>query len=895
MLGTNVTCGTGRAGPWSTLGRAGLALLLLAAAVAQAQGAPAVEAVSPFDMAGLLQAATLGGAGPLDGGTLTVNDQVVTIPGNLLVQMPSTFVTWPELFRLAPPPYGPSQTGLALADSPAPIAAYQVLVQGNRVGDQYVAGLVSISQVLLASGQGFITHLDYSRGELRVGGTLGSPTTGQRVRLNDPLGRYGPAWSPDVRFTVNEDNPTVRSATGFPMCVPRSDPGTAPDPQCPQTNRPVSPTTGAYLTTFTMPDRSGQGPVLSSSPDATRQTPFELGDFVTYSGILIQDGAQPTAGPAVATGTTLVAAYSVIANVGIYTFPGSDPAYVAIDVAILGVGGTPIAGVPQEATARTRFEGFSTDPSRVVRLFGVDADPCTGATSDRDWGAIAVDPGPPVGAVLGRWRFRPPGKVLALPAAGAFLPATRTVRATLGAPMTVANGLTAGTYQAPIADFLFPENLAVGGAPVPHNFQEFPFLSGGSGPWPGAGTRPVYAGVVGQLSPWPGQPAPPVMACAPAAPQLPVASAGSAQSIVSGAPVTLDGSGSVDPNGLAMTYAWTQTAGPSVALSSTTVMRPTFTAPAVAATQALAFQLVVADSSGTSAPSTVTVTVLPAAAAALPPIASAGPPQTVASNATVQLDGSGSADGNTPPLALAWAWTQVAGPAVTLAGATSARPTFTAPVAPPGAPALLTFRLTVTSSAGLTAASEVNVTVNPVTAPFADAGGALKTPAQTVLPSTSVTIDGSGSYDPSGLPLTYAWTQTSGPAVALVTTSTSPRATFTAPPVAPATLVFQLVVSNGYLSSAPSSVTISVQNRDQVVIRSAIYRTSQQRLTVTAISTGNADLWLKGLNGGPDIPMPIQFPNGIPTVDLFGVANPGSVTVVSSLGGSASRVVTQRN
>ena len=63
----------------------------------------------------------------------------------------------------------------------------------------------------------------------------------------DPTGRYGIVQSTglDDRFQVDPDNPTVRSATGFPMCVPRSDPAAGDDPLC-----PVSCVTGcprAYL------------------------------------------------------------------------------------------------------------------------------------------------------------------------------------------------------------------------------------------------------------------------------------------------------------------------------------------------------------------------------------------------------------------------------------------------------------------------------------------------------------------------------------------------------------------------------------------------------------------------------------------------------------------------
>lgn len=62
----------------------------------------------------------------------------------------------------------------------------------------------------------------------------------------DPTGRYGriqagPAF--DDRFCVDPDNPTIRSSTGFPMCIPRTDPAAAAgdDVDCPtSTGRPLS-------------------------------------------------------------------------------------------------------------------------------------------------------------------------------------------------------------------------------------------------------------------------------------------------------------------------------------------------------------------------------------------------------------------------------------------------------------------------------------------------------------------------------------------------------------------------------------------------------------------------------------------------------------------------------
>ena len=61
----------------------------------------------------------------------------------------------------------------------------------------------------------------------------------------------------------------------------------------------------------------------------------------------------------------------------------------------------------------------------------------------------------------------------------------------------------------------------------------------------------------------------------------------------------------------------------------------------------------------------------------VPPVADAGPAQTVAGGASVQLDGSASFDVNGDPIT--YQWTQVDGLGVELTDATAARPEFTAP------------------------------------------------------------------------------------------------------------------------------------------------------------------------------------------------------------------------
>jgi len=591
----------------------GLCVVLLAMATIPAGAQTLPSNPSQFDMVGYIQAATLNAgcaySATLCGGTVTVNNQVVTVPANTILQMPATALTWQQVFANAPAPYTGTQTGMALADVPAPLGTYQVEVIGNRVNDQYIAGMVFLAQHSLQSSQGFINFIDLTTGIFEVGGKIGLQGTGQRVKINDPLGKFGRAWTPDSRFTIDENNPTIRTGTGYPMCIPRS---TGADALCPQTNRPLDATSpSGFSMIFTTP------PVAAGvTPDATLMAPMEVGDFVTYSGILVADAAPAT--------TTYIAAFQVIDNVGIFTTAGTEPSYVAIDVTILGVGGTLQAGL-LEATARTRFEGFTTDPSRTIFLWGIDVDPCSGKQTARSWGSIDVDQGPAAGgAALGRWRFRPPNKVLTLPASGAFVPSTREVRAVrsnidlsanTGDALTAVDaanngGLLAGQYQAPIFAFLFPENIMVGSPIVPNNFEDMPFLAQGSGPLDGFnGTGPA----VGQLDVWPlGFTPQPVKAnCAIAG--APVADAGPNQLVFSGAAVTLNGTASVGATG----FTWTQTGGPAVVLTGANTATPSFNAPIVnfgSPQTVLNFQLVVTNLGGTaSAPAGVTITVNPPA------------------------------------------------------------------------------------------------------------------------------------------------------------------------------------------------------------------------------------------------------------------------------------------
>jgi uncharacterized repeat protein (TIGR01451 family) len=121
----------------------------------------------------------------------------------------------------------------------------------------------------------------------------------------------------------------------------------------------------------------------------------------------------------------------------------------------------------------------------------------------------------------------------------------------------------------------------------------------------------------------------------------PTANAGPDATVFAGQVATLNGAGSTDPDNNITTYAWVQTGGTSVTLSSTTAASPTFTPaqPVSGSVETLTFQLTVTDAFGLSHVDTVTITLQWA------PVLTAQKTVIVFSE-----DGSGCADANaTPP------------------------------------------------------------------------------------------------------------------------------------------------------------------------------------------------------------------------------------------------------
>jgi hypothetical protein len=521
-----------------------LASMLLAAPAAQAQLRPTLAAAAPlakggcsvppcpvgivagpptlpggprpFDIIGAIQAFTVSTPGNLySGGTLMVNGITVVVPANLVATLPANYLTVGQIFAQSPVA---GRSALALNDLPAPLAAYEATISGNIVNGVYTAGLVSIAQQSLNTASGVIKAINYATGALCVGAAPGAClATDARVIINDPSGRYGLANgaggkpTPDARFAVDADNPTVHAASGYPMCVPRVA-APAIDPRCPLNNRPGA--AGAKLATFVMAPTAlvtaAPFPVITipacgAGCNVGEQAPLEVGDTVIYSGILARDAVG-----------TYVAAYSVEANVGIFTPPGAT-FYMYVDAPKLGTGPATCPG-NAECQARLRTSIFVTDPSaaRAPLMYAVD-ESLAGVRTSRALPSTLANT-----AQVGRYVFDTDKDIQVFGGIGGP-GATREIMGrvagvangtavnygpapAVAAPGT-ANGLVAGQYVSPVGEYIFPEPNVGGATLTPYNFRCLAFLANG---WGQGGTLPN----IGRLAPFPEAAAPAGVNCA---------------------------------------------------------------------------------------------------------------------------------------------------------------------------------------------------------------------------------------------------------------------------------------------------------------------------------------------------------------------------------------------
>ena len=292
--------------------------------------------------------------------------------------------------------------------------------------------------------------------------------------------------------------------------------------------------------------------------------------------------------------------------------------------------------------------------------------------------------------------------------------------------------------------------------------------------------------------------------------------AGEDRTVVSAATVTLDGTGSSNAYGTINSIQWTRTGGTggSVTISEKSALQTTFTADTLAPEAADVthdFNLRLGRTGNSNSnvrwvlSDTTRVTVQSPFAN---PMANAGPDQDdIVPETTVTLDGSSSTVDRRRSVKT-WAWTSET---VTLTGANTSTPTFTADSLEAGDPDVVhEISLIVTDSADV-ASSASTVTITVVSSfrdPVANAG-----PDQDeVVPGTIVTLDGSAStVDPRREIKAWAWTSET----ATLTDANTSTPTFTAdsleagdPDVVHE--ISLIITDSADVASSASTVTITV-------------------------------------------------------------------------------------
>ncbi len=239
----------------------------------------------------------------------------------------------------------------------------------------------------------------------------------------------------------------------------------------------------------------------------------------------------------------------------------------------------------------------------------------------------------------------------------------------------------------------------------------------------------------------------------------PIANAGTDQAMTPGSTITLNGTGSSDPDSDTLTYLWeiiTQPDGSNAFLNDSMLVEPRFIADTVGT-----YELRLTVNDGNASHSDVVVIT-----ANTMPAANAGEDQTVTLTDTVTLNGNGSTDPDGDTITYLWAFvSRPGGSMAALTNETTVNPTFTADTAG-------TYAIRLTVNDGNNAhADTVNIMVNTV--PVANAGE-----DQSVALNSVVTLYGSGSSDPDGDNLTYSWALVSPDGSTSVLTGVNP--TFTA-------------------------------------------------------------------------------------------------------------------
>ena len=360
--------------------------------------------------------------------------------------------------------------------------------------------------------------------------------------------------------------------------------------------------------------------------------------------------------------------------------------------------------------------------------------------------------------------------------------------------------------------------------------------------------------------------------------QPPLANDGQNQTVTlqtgqSSAIVQLNGSGSYDPDGSIANFIWSGNPDPADLMNPSVTLTP----------GTYVFALVVVDDKGaTSAPSEVTVTVLPPPN--LPPVANAGQNQTVSlqigqTSTVVQLDGSGSFDPDPDGSIIKYTWTGLPDPA------DEPKPFVRL------TPGTYEFTLVVTDDKNARSGpASVSITVMPPPnqPPVVSAGT-----NQTITFPSFASLNGTVTDDglPIGSSLAISWGKVSGPGV--VTFANPNTAATTANFSQSGTYVLRLTASDSDLTSS-SEVTITVNQPPTANAGKNQYLTlepGQTSIEVQLDGSGSNDpdgsiisyVWSGNPTPPPESNPKVTLAEGIYTFSLVVMDNLGASSLPSTV------------
>ncbi|KFA50062.1 hypothetical protein S40293_11114 [Stachybotrys chartarum IBT 40293] len=336
------------------------------------------------------------------GGYISVQGFNITVLRNMPVSFPAAYVPWPEF--------------VVELDA---MRGYEIQVIGNFVNGEPMAAQISTSQLFEILSSGYIESLNFTEGTMKI-------RSGPILRISDPNGVFPVGYAGTPFFTADDENPSISSYSGMPMCIPRN----SSDPPLPAPKPPFC--------------------WFSAVADPLRMVPFLAGDFVTFSGIRRGDE---------------VICYSIVANnVQILTL--GTLVYIRMELGLLGIDN--LVSTNTEL-AESRFRGYVSNNRAQIALYAMGIDPCTAAVTDRIIAVVNV-------CANAQSRFQ--ADIL-----GGYTHDYSAVAEVNGIPATrlAGNGILAGTFVQPANEFIHGEQNVPGTSPPVNDFSQMPWLTLGVG------------------------------------------------------------------------------------------------------------------------------------------------------------------------------------------------------------------------------------------------------------------------------------------------------------------------------------------------------------------------------------------------------------------------------